>query len=382
MIQCGCIDFPLVLQYTGCSVRTGVQSRYFILQCICDHFHDVKWRSQANLHSALRGGGLVPFSTSRDLTLTRTEYGLHSRCPKVSFQNLTPGRVLHIFFKSLFVRLQPEVLKGPPVFNCTFLDFLISLIICILGAVVTQWLTDSPPTTAILVRSPAGSIPGGSAPGFLHVGILLDDAACRRVFSGYSRFPALAFQRRSILGSHFISCSGMTGTYGSQLESPSLRGPLASHQGSGSIPGVVAPGFAHVGIVPDDAAGRRVFLVISRFHRHCIPALLHTHLISRSSSLKTSVLCAAQISSLYTRGHHGRFGHTSHPVEARTCIGGFASVCLPLMCLGSSLPRVPASVRASLRYLIRLSVLTVQRVIGTQIDVRETKRDFGFLAET
>ncbi|KAJ8897554.1 hypothetical protein PR048_002903 [Dryococelus australis] len=53
---------------------------------------------------------------------------------------------------------------------------------------------------------------------------VLDDAACQRVFSGYSRFPAHAFQRRSIQGSHFMSCPRMTGTYGSQLESPSLGG--------------------------------------------------------------------------------------------------------------------------------------------------------------
>ncbi|KAJ8881451.1 hypothetical protein PR048_017932 [Dryococelus australis] len=33
----------------------------------------------------------------------------------------------------------------------------------------------------------------------------------------------------------------------------------------GSIPGGVTPGFSYVGIVPDDAAGRRVFLGISRF---------------------------------------------------------------------------------------------------------------------
>ncbi|KAJ8896300.1 hypothetical protein PR048_001644 [Dryococelus australis] len=34
-----------------------------------------------------------------------------------------------------------------------------------------------------------GPIPGGFAPGFSHVGIVLDDAARRRVFSGYTRFP-------------------------------------------------------------------------------------------------------------------------------------------------------------------------------------------------
>ncbi|KAJ8891920.1 hypothetical protein PR048_004479 [Dryococelus australis] len=45
----------------------------------------------------------------------------------------------------------------------------------------------------------SGSIPGGVAPGFLHVGIVPDDAAGRRVFSGISFIPAIAFQRYSIL---------------------------------------------------------------------------------------------------------------------------------------------------------------------------------------
>ncbi|KAJ8876940.1 hypothetical protein PR048_021390 [Dryococelus australis] len=63
------------------------------------------------------------------------------------------------------------------------------------------------------------SIPGGFTPVFSHVGIVLDDAACQRVFSGYSRSPVIAFQRHSILGPHFMSYPRMTGTYGSQLES-------------------------------------------------------------------------------------------------------------------------------------------------------------------
>ncbi|KAJ8882678.1 hypothetical protein PR048_014490 [Dryococelus australis] len=58
------------------------------------------------------------------------------------------------------------------------------LITYMAGATVAQWLRRSPPTTAI--HDP-GSIPGGFTPGFSHVGIVLDDAACRRVFSGYSR---------------------------------------------------------------------------------------------------------------------------------------------------------------------------------------------------
>ncbi|KAJ8879878.1 hypothetical protein PR048_020495 [Dryococelus australis] len=43
---------------------------------------------------------------------------------------------------------------------------------------------------------------------------------------------------------------------------------LASHPGElGSTLGGVAPGYSHVGMVPDDASGRRVFSFISRFPR-------------------------------------------------------------------------------------------------------------------
>ncbi|KAJ8865950.1 hypothetical protein PR048_033473 [Dryococelus australis] len=75
-----------------------------------------------------------------------------------------------------------------------------------------------------------------------------------------------------------------------------------SHQGEpGLIPGGVTPGFTHVRTAPDDTAGLRVFSGISRFTRPCISALLHTHLASPSSAIKTSILRAAQISlySLY-----------------------------------------------------------------------------------
>ncbi|KAJ8866581.1 hypothetical protein PR048_032440 [Dryococelus australis] len=75
---------------------------------------------------------------------------------------------------------------------------------------------------------------------------------------------------------------------------------LISHPGEpGSIPGGVARGFSHVGIVPYDAAGRRVFSGISHFPRTWIPALLHTHVTALSSALKTSMLRAAQISPLH-----------------------------------------------------------------------------------
>ncbi|KAJ8894552.1 hypothetical protein PR048_007209 [Dryococelus australis] len=60
---------------------------------------------------------------------------------------------------------------------------------------------------------------------------------------------------------------------------------------------VQSPARSQVGIAPDDAADQRVFLSeIFRFPRTCIPVLLHSHLISPLSALKTSLLRAAQIS--------------------------------------------------------------------------------------
>ncbi|KAJ8888688.1 hypothetical protein PR048_008180 [Dryococelus australis] len=67
---------------------------------------------------------------------------------------------------------------------------------------------------------------------------------------------------------------------------------------SDSIPGGVAPGFSPVENVSDVAAVRWVFSGISRFPYFFIPALLHTHLTSPSSGLKTSMFRAAHISSL------------------------------------------------------------------------------------
>ncbi|KAJ8874915.1 hypothetical protein PR048_022805 [Dryococelus australis] len=72
--------------------------------------------------------------------------------------------------------------------------------------------------------------------------------------------------------------------------------PPASHRCEpGSIPGQVAPGFSDGGIVPDDAAGRRIFSGISGFPRLCITALLHARLASPSSALNTSTNCTKMV---------------------------------------------------------------------------------------
>ncbi|KAJ8894656.1 hypothetical protein PR048_007320 [Dryococelus australis] len=61
----------------------------------------------------------------------------------------------------------------------------------------------------------------------------------------------------------------------------------------GSIPSRFSPRFSHMGIVSGDASGRQVFSGISRFPRPFILALLHSHLTSTLSTLKTSMLRAA-----------------------------------------------------------------------------------------
>ncbi|KAJ8896989.1 hypothetical protein PR048_002335 [Dryococelus australis] len=90
---------------------------------------------------------------------------------------------------------------------------------------------------------------------------------------------------------------------------------LASHLDEiGSIPGGVAPGCSHAGIVPGDAADWQVFPGISRFLRSCIPALLLTHLTSASS------LRVAQISPLSTS-----FTEAEYHLEATTPNSRFCS---------------------------------------------------------
>ncbi|KAJ8870202.1 hypothetical protein PR048_029218 [Dryococelus australis] len=80
--------------------------------------------------------------------------------------------------------------------------------------------------------------------------------------------------------------------------------------------GEVAPGFSHARIVPDDASGKRVFSGFSCFPRPFIPALLHTHLSSLSSALKSSMLRATQISSI---------AHPSH-CDTIACKSGFEEI--------------------------------------------------------
>ncbi|KAJ8897502.1 hypothetical protein PR048_002849 [Dryococelus australis] len=77
----------------------------------------------------------------------------------------------------------------------------------------------------------------------------------RHVFKFLVSFAAIRFMRSEVISAHLCN---------KDLRAPGER-QLASHQGEpGSIRGLVT-GFPQVGIVPDDAAARRVFSGISRF---------------------------------------------------------------------------------------------------------------------
>ncbi|KAJ8895161.1 hypothetical protein PR048_000486 [Dryococelus australis] len=67
-------------------------------------------------------------------------------------------------------------------------------------------------------------------------------------------------------------------------------GLLASHLDElGSIPGGVDPGFLHVGVIPDDAAGLRVFSGISHFPHPFIPAPFQTRFASLALTFKALI---------------------------------------------------------------------------------------------
>ncbi|KAJ8888859.1 hypothetical protein PR048_008353 [Dryococelus australis] len=74
-------------------------------------------------------------------------------------------------------------------------------------------------------------------------------------------------------------CVVLLACYSTSSSSLALHAALPRNE----TPGGVAPGFSRVGIVADDAAGRRVFSGIFRFPGPLIPALLHPHLASPSS---------------------------------------------------------------------------------------------------
>ncbi|KAJ8877615.1 hypothetical protein PR048_022070 [Dryococelus australis] len=145
---------------------------------------------------------------------------------------------------------------------------------------------------------------------------------------------------------------------------------LAYLQGEpGSIPGRLPPGFSHVGIVWDNAAGRWVFSGISRFPPPCpcIPALLHIHITSPSSALKTSMLRAAQISPSHSplKAHTAfrRFAHSGD--EALEALAIIALVAFLFLFIRSG-----KSLEIDGRLMLGQSVCVVGRKISASSDGR------------
>ncbi|KAJ8898408.1 hypothetical protein PR048_003768 [Dryococelus australis] len=100
---------------------------------------------------------------------------------------------------------------------------------------------------------------------------------------------------------------------------------LVSHRGEPDlIPVRAFHGFPRVGIVPDDAAGRRVFSRISLSPHACIPALLHTHLNhSYWLSLLAGSLTLEKLEVIET-GLRARDSKRAAKWEARGATGGGA----------------------------------------------------------
>ncbi|KAJ8871494.1 hypothetical protein PR048_027816 [Dryococelus australis] len=196
-----------------------------------------------------------------------------------------------------------------------------------------------------------GLIPCVVPSGFSHVGIILDDAADRWVFSGISRFPAFSFNLCSISTSfhpfkdyipviktiyqagYSISMVALVVAFTILVSNKKYdddddddgdgdsvgdgdgedddcddgmimmivvmivnfnfkscsNGATATERLDYSPPTTVNQriGFSQLGILPDDATGLRFFSGISCFPRPLIPALLHTYLTSPDTNLFT-----------------------------------------------------------------------------------------------
>ncbi|KAJ8866393.1 hypothetical protein PR048_032236 [Dryococelus australis] len=143
---------------------------------------------------------------------------------------------------------------------------------------------------------------------------------------------------------------------------------LASHQGEpGSIPGRITPGFSHVGIVPDDAAGRRVLSGISRFpspfsYRHCSMLTSITLIGSQVRTVKSHLNLSTPILPL-----SGPLVHSLGPT-GRKCIDSIVTkaggICGPTIIsglFGSSL-----AFEITARVVITLTQGTAEVLHGTE----------------
>ncbi|KAJ8870575.1 hypothetical protein PR048_029598 [Dryococelus australis] len=162
--------------------------------------------------------------------------------------------------------------------------------------------------------------------------------ACLRLVEGYSEEMGLGLSPEHLQGwgkfaeriSSVCSCEGTKGgcegvVMGrpAQKEPCQRKGQTTCLPPPDSIPRGVTPRFPHVWnpchMMPLVGG---VFSYVSHFYRPSIPALLHTHLASPSPVLETSMLRAAQVSSLHSNTlHEGTCGLLDRVYECSSCDG-------------------------------------------------------------
>ncbi|KAJ8866700.1 hypothetical protein PR048_032561 [Dryococelus australis] len=208
------------------------------------------------------------------------------------------------------------------------------------GVTVAGRLARSPSTKANRVQSPARS------PDFA---IGNRAGRCRSLagFLGYLPFrPSHSFRSCSIFAS--ITLIGSQDLAWLDYSPPTKANRVRFPAGS---PGIV-------GIVPDDAAGRRGFLGDLPLPRPCNPTLFRTHFSSPSSALKTSMLKSWP--SLFTNNYYITVTPRNHYPSA-ICLLSLAAVCLR-----RRFQTGPLSIRKHRHgsYVIRVQIVnTCQKVI-------------------
>ncbi|KAJ8886101.1 hypothetical protein PR048_012310 [Dryococelus australis] len=296
----------------------------------------------------VKGDDWAPFSTSRDRKSTAFPLTYVGKCKgNKDWNNCGPGaklghkttlmtcerRACQLLVRSPIYR---EKLSGQIVFQNTLVqnnvcDWIIRIIgqtkfALLFGTKLNVTVLYALEPTGGAVASAfashigdPGSIPGGFAPGFSHVGIVLDDAARRRPFSGNSRFPRpcipAPLHPRASFHVMFRDDGHLRVPAGKPVTRRVLPRPEATphtnlllfitpfltelhrfeHRSkyweSVSLTNRLSRIFACRNRA-GHASARRVLSAIFRFRYPCIPALLHTHLASQLSFM----FRAAQIS--------------------------------------------------------------------------------------
>ncbi|KAJ8874063.1 hypothetical protein PR048_024903 [Dryococelus australis] len=132
-----------------------------------------------------------------------------------------------------------------------------------------------------------GRVPGDTPPSRRASSGAGDDCAASDVTPGSGGYKPTAITQASIV----LLLRGLITNVSLRVMAKFVCQRYSILREPGSIPDRVTPGFSHVGIVTDDAAGRPFTSGISRIHRPCIPALLHSRISSLCQRCGRSKSC-------------------------------------------------------------------------------------------